>query len=361
MESNYASSIADAVTDAAKTMGHVNILIAGRSGVGKSTLINVVFHEHLAETGQGKPVTKETREITKEGIPFSIFDSRGLEMAEYKKTIDELTAFIQARKNETDPAKHIHVAWICIHEDGRRVEDAEVALHESLAKVVPVIGVITKNRSDQGFKKEVERLLPHCRNVVQVRAIAELIDDEIPLPAKGLETLVEVTLGALPEGARRAFAASQKADINAKKSEARKIIAAAAATSGTAGLSPIPFSDAAIIAPVQIGMIAKITSIFGISLTNSMLTSLITSAIGVAGASFAGRAIVSNLIKMIPGVGTVAGAAISGTTAMALTSALGEAYLATLVTIFTDDPDASPSGDEIGRKFKSAARDLLKK
>ncbi|MCV5649681.1 50S ribosome-binding GTPase, partial [Escherichia coli] len=55
----------DALEKALKERGHINILIAGRSGVGKSTLINSVFQSSIAETGQGKPVTKNTREITK--------------------------------------------------------------------------------------------------------------------------------------------------------------------------------------------------------------------------------------------------------------------------------------------------------
>jgi len=49
----------------------VNILIAGRTGVGKSTLINAVFQGNFATTGQGRPVTQSTREIKKEGIPLS--------------------------------------------------------------------------------------------------------------------------------------------------------------------------------------------------------------------------------------------------------------------------------------------------
>jgi hypothetical protein len=32
-----------------------------------------------------------------------------------------------------------------------------------------------------------------------------------------------------------------------------------------------------------------------------------------------------------------------------------------MVAIFTDDPDASPTGEEIGARFKSAMRDMLKK
>lgn len=359
MDANFSENIAAAVKEANSSLGHVNVLIAGRSGVGKSTLINAVFRENLAETGQGRPVTMEIREITKENLPVSIYDSRGLEMQEYQKTIDELVDFVQRRNADSDPTKHIHIAWVCLHEDSRRVEPAETLLHEKLAEYVPVIGVITKHRSDQGFKSEVEKLLPHCRNYVQVRALEEVIDDEITLKPKGLELLVDLTIGAIPEGARRAFAASQNASLKLKQVEARKIIAAAATASGAAGLSPIPFSDAFIIAPIQVGMLAKITTVFGISLSGNMLTSLVTSAAGVGGASLAGRTIVSGVMKLFPGAGTAAGAAVSGATAVALTTALGEAYTAALMAIFEEDPDAEPTGEEIGTKFKQMMRNTL--
>jgi predicted GTPase len=72
------STIDRGIRDAAQETGKVNVLIAGRTGVGKSTLINEVFQGRLAQTGQGKPVTKETRCYTKQGIPLGIFDTRGL-------------------------------------------------------------------------------------------------------------------------------------------------------------------------------------------------------------------------------------------------------------------------------------------
>ena len=190
-------------------------------------------------------------------------------------------------------------------EDGRRVEPAEVELHAALSKVVPVIGVITKHRSDQGFKKEVEGLLPECRNVVQVRAIKEELDDDVVLQPKGLSTLVEVTIGAIPEGAKRAFASAQKADLNTKSLRLGRLLWPQPRRLAPRG-EPDSFLGRDDHCPVQIGMIAKITSIFGVNLTNSMLTSLVSSAVGVAGASFLGRTLVSNLLKFAPGIGTAA-------------------------------------------------------
>ena len=120
-----------------------------------------------------RPVTKGTREITKEGVPITIFDTRGLEMKDFGSTLVELEKVIQDRSNDRDSNRHIHVAWLCIQEDGRRVEDAETQLHDMLAKHVPLVTVITKARSDNGFRNEVMELLPESRNVIRVRAIPE--------------------------------------------------------------------------------------------------------------------------------------------------------------------------------------------
>jgi len=71
-----------ALDEALRERGHVNVLIAGRTGVGKSTLVKPVFQGEFATTGQGRPVTEHTREITREGVPLTIFDTRGLEMVD---------------------------------------------------------------------------------------------------------------------------------------------------------------------------------------------------------------------------------------------------------------------------------------
>ncbi|MGK7904948.1 MAG: hypothetical protein AB4352_26800 [Hormoscilla sp.] len=77
-------------------------------------------------------------------------------------------------------------------------------------------------------------------------------------------------------------------------------------------------------------MLTHITTIFGLPFDAGFIGTMISSIAGVGGASLLGRAIVSNLLKMIPGVGTIAGGVISGATASALTLALGLAYIEAL-------------------------------
>jgi predicted GTPase len=200
-----------------ESRGKVNILIAGRTGVGKSTLVNAVFQGKLAETGQGRPVTSNTRKITKEGVPVSIFDTRGLELAVFRDTLGALESLVTSRRTLPDPHRHIHVAWVCITEDSRRVEEAETLLVELFAQYIPVIAVITKARADQGFKRIAQDLLPKARNVVRVRVLEEQLDDGHVLAPMGLQELVELTMEVVPEGQKDAFAAAQKVSIDLKK------------------------------------------------------------------------------------------------------------------------------------------------
>jgi uncharacterized protein (DUF697 family)/GTP-binding protein EngB required for normal cell division len=353
-EDGILKNIQAAQREAREELGHANIIIAGRTGVGKSTLINAVFEGDFAATGHGRPVTQSIKEITKEGIPLTIFDTKGLEMADYKSCFDELEQLIQSRSlKEADPMRHIHAAWLCIHEDGRRVEDAEVDLHNMLANYnIPVVGVITKARSDNGFKSVVEGLLPKARNVARVRALPEELDEGHKLPAMGLKELVELTIGLIPEAVQRAFIAAQKVAVQRKIDLANKFMAAAAAAAATAGITPIPFSDAAIIVPIQVGMLAKISTVFGLQVGNDLLKSLLFTLVGTTAATVAGRAIVTNLLKFVPGIGSAVGGAISGATAAGLTTTLGKMYISTMAKVCGEAGGNAPTADEIAQEFK---------
>lgn len=353
-EFNFEAAVKNALNEALRERGHVNVLIAGRTGVGKSTLINAVFQGDFATTGQGRPITQNTREIKKEGVPLSIFDTRGLEMADFDETLGALQKLINERSRNTDSNQHIHVAWVCIAEDSRRVEPAEESLVKMLVdRNIPVIVVITKARSDNGFRAKVIEILPDVRNAMRVRAIQEVLDDDIVLPPKGLKELVEITMQVVPESLRRAFTAAQKVDVELKKTQSHVIVGSAAATAAATAAVPIPFSDAIAIVPIQIGMLAGISATFGLSVDKSFLSTIIGGVIAGAGGTLAGRTIVSGLLKMIPGAGSVAGGTIAATTAAALTTAIGEAYIAALDMLFVKNDGEPPTTDEVAEAFKA--------
>jgi uncharacterized protein (DUF697 family)/predicted GTPase len=359
---NFEASVRDSLRNALRERGNVNILIAGATGVGKSTLINAIFQGKMADTGQGRSVTPNTREIKKDGIPLSIFDTRGLEMADFSSTMNELKTLVSERSRDIDPKKHIHVAWICILEDSRRVQPAEEELCKMLAEHMPVVAVITKIRSeksDRGFRAEVQKLLPMAANVIRIRALPEEEDDGSIKPVVGLKELVDLTMELVPEGHKRAFVAAQKIDVELKKTQSHVIVAGAAISAAGIAAIPVPFSDAVAIVPIQVGMLAGISATFGLSIDESFLTTVVGSIIVGAGGTLAGRMIVSGLLKLIPGVGSVIGSTISAATAATLTTAFGEAYIATLEMLFLQNKGEPPTPKEVVDTFKQKYSKLV--
>jgi len=363
IDADFAKMLQEQLSHVIKVRGRVNILVAGRTGVGKSTLINSVFQGEMATTGQGRPVTMQTREISKEGIPLSIFDTRGLEVKEYAAIIQALEKLIKERSKDENPDRHIHIAWVCIVEDSARVEDAEMHLTEMLANYVPVIVVITKAKSDSGFRVKVQELLPEARNVVRARALETTLDDGYILKPMGLEELVEATMEVVPEGRRNAFAAAQRVSLKQKMSRSHTVVVSAATTAGGIGIAPIPFADAALIVPVQVAMLAGISAVWGLPVTTAFLATLISGAITGSAGTILGRAAVTGLLKLIPGAGTIVGGTISAATASVLTTAFGEAFITALYFLMKDNPDKIPAPQEIIAAFKEQLhlqRKLLK-
>ncbi|MEB0028951.1 50S ribosome-binding GTPase [Pseudomonas sp. MH9.2] len=356
----------EAIRNAVEGVGKINIIVAGKTGVGKSTLINCVFRGELAKTGSGKPVTQQIEEITKEGHPITIIDSKGLELKDYQKISDDLKSFVKERAAHHDENKHIHAAWLCIQEGGDRVEEAEVELCNMLNKLsIPVIVVITKSMlgKESNTFKDAKKILNTATTIVPVRALpGEFEDDDgtvFKFKEKNINELITETAGLIPEAKKRAFAnalnSRHQSSMKIKIEQAEKEVLAASTLAAVAAASPIPFSDAILLVPIQAGMLAKVGVTFGMDVSTSALTTLVMSAVGSGAVTVVGRVLVTGLLKMIPGVGTVVGGAIAATTAAALTKALGAAYIAVLTDFCEKNPgkdlDIALIGAELKRKM----------
>ncbi len=313
-------------------MTPINILLAGKTGVGKSTLINSMFRENLVETGVGKPVTKHLEKITKEKIPINLYDTKGLELSSnnQKEVIDDITDLLKKLLSEGSDHK-IHLIYYCINSNGYRIEDSEIELINSLSEFAPIIVVLTQSLGDNSseLKKYIEQLDLKIESVVEVLSKPYRINGTI-IEEKGLKELLTKSFDLIDERAKESFINAQHVDIELKTKTARRWAKRYIKTAFGIGFVPIPFSDASLLVPMQIGMIAHINSIFGISMDKQRVASIVAAIGGTGGATFAGRFIVTNIIKFIPAVGTITGGLISGVTASAMTMALAMSYIEVL-------------------------------
>jgi len=101
---------------------------------------------------------------------------------------------------------------------------------------------------------------------------------------------------------------------------------------------------------------------FGLKVDRSIITAFISTILGTTGATIAGRTIVANLFKLLPGVGTVVGGMITGGTAAVVTTALGEAYIRLLEKMCLGEIKSSDLGSkEVRKEMRSIFKEELKK
>jgi uncharacterized protein (DUF697 family)/GTP-binding protein EngB required for normal cell division len=355
---NVEDIIKQSINDAIKGMGKVTILVAGKTGVGKSTLINSIFRGDFAETGSGRPVTQEIMEISKPNHPLTIIDTKGLEVKNYEEIKKDLEKEIKDRSGSEDPNRHIHVAWICIQSSSDRIEDAEIDLCKFLTeKEIPVVVVITKSKKNDPFVIKVKEIMRDTKNIIGVRSIEEYDEElEATRPSIGLDDLIEVTGKLLPESQARAYSnalsTKNKRALAEKKKQAEVEINISVGLASAAAAIPIPFSDAFALVPIQIGMLAKIGSTYGVEASTSVLTTLVSSILGVSATTMIGRSLVSSILKMIPGAGSAVGGTVAAAAAGGLTKVLGNAYVAVLHEFCESNPGKPIDIQHISKELK---------
>lgn len=137
-------------------------------------------------------------------------------------------------------------------------------------------------------------------------------------------------------------------------------MATATAAAIAEGATPIPLADCAVLIPTQVAMIASITAAFGLDVSKSIIMGFISSTVGASGATVLGKAVVSNILKLIPGAGSVAGGAISGTTAGFITTAFGETYILVMEAVFKGDMNVKDLETKEGKdKVKEIFKEQL--
>lgn len=106
-----------------------------------------------------------------------------------------------------------------------------------------------------------------------------------------------------------------------------KIIHTAALAAATTAASPIPFSDAALLIPIQATMITGLYKANGANISREVVEGALKNATIVSGF---GKSLAGNVLKFIPGVGTIVGGTLNAGVSVTLTEALGFAVVSKL-------------------------------
>ncbi len=318
------------------SLGRFNLAIFGKTGVGKSTLINAIFGEEVARTGIGEPVTRGSHLYLDKFGHLGIVDTQGLEVGRDSKEILADLAKAMNTMRRLPLSEQIHVAWYCIRGMDRRFEEAEADFIRRLDEMgLPVLVVLTQVpcRWDADGRSHhhpdtvllAEQIMAHRLPIAGGRPFMTYAraDDFAGQPAYGLREVLDATFRVAPEGVHGALVVAQEIDYDRKAEEARKYIVAAAGSAAAAAATPIPFSDATLLVPIQLGMMARIAQLYKIKFERAALMAVVSA----TAATQAGRAAFTGLLKMVPGAGTVVGGVVGAGVASTFTYAMGQAWL----------------------------------
>ena len=238
-----------------ENLQHFNILILGRAGIGKSTLINSILElegtPEAAQTGIGKAVTygepKGYTSDKKKGL--RLWDSQGIDkekndIANVVRTVEKI---INEASINNNPDKFIHCIWYCV--SGQRFEESERESLIELMKIydddsLPIIVVYTEAYSGDDVKAvsdEIREILKEKINKIKEINICQIVakDKELKFGNKsfviekfGITQLLDISLQKIIKAVNSAcffsfknkLKSDNESEINKKKSDLIKII-----------------------------------------------------------------------------------------------------------------------------------------
>ena len=318
--------------------------LLGKTQSGKTSIIRYLTGADEAVIGSGfRPCTKTSRQFqfpSPEAPLLSFMDTRGVDEPGYDPaedigTIDPLAHVVIVTAKATDfaqgnirsalepirrasPSRPVLLVVTCLNEAIPRQPHPTPYPFAPLMEHGPVPAEVPEplRRSIDEHRRAFAGLFDSCV-AIDLTKPADGFQD----PAYGGEHLKQALLQMLPGAYRQTLlrlkeATDQLKDVHLR--HAIPLIQGFASMAATAGAIPIPFVDLFIIPGIQAKMVTQLAQVYGQPMTNERYKEVATS----LGVGLVARQAVREVVKFIPYVGSVAGAAV----AWASTYALGRAF-----------------------------------
>lgn len=297
----------------------------------------------MAQIGHGIPVTRGISKYQREDTGVVLYDTEGYEIgtekiSKYKANVEDwvnefrAAATKPAAKDQPELAlsNQIHEVWYCISAGNKRVTDMDIDVIQMLrAKKLPVAVVLTQ--IDNLDVEELQAMEAAIRNHCQVEFFRTSVSDD-PAVIAALQDylqwdeLISWAIDHLDESLREGFISALKGNLEAKKRMINhKVIPLYTSAAAAVALTPIPFSDAALLVPIQIKMSLHIMKTYALDQKLGNLSSLVGSVVVSESGRLLAQTLSANLFKLIPGVGTAIGTTVNTVVASSFTAAMGYA------------------------------------
>ena len=151
----------------------LNLLILGKTGTGKSSIVNALVGEDVEETGAGKPKTKKgifPHEEEIDGKKVVIHDSWGLEVGKDEEWEEIINNALKEKGIDKNIKDWFHSVTYCIQAGGDRIEDFDLKIIKKfLDDKYNVIVALTK--SDQIGKAKREKFIKEIEKAIKIKII----------------------------------------------------------------------------------------------------------------------------------------------------------------------------------------------
>lgn len=379
------------------------IFLIGRTGVGKSSLINALCGAYVANVSDTKSCTNSTHIYEckdNDRILMEILDTRGI--AESERLDDSISAeeMLINQINEFSPDVAI-LMLNCTHRDD---VNSDVEFLKKVSKTytdinklrLPIAVVVNKcdEMAPTRFKnpaeypeskiRKINEVVQYYKGIIvknglkidNIIAVSSLVDWQTPdgmevdvesienLPKYDIDNLqisfdgryrIEELLDIL-EGAILDFEAQMGLRMASRLKEvvdrlAKHLNDIFSGISATVALTPIPVSDIYILLIIQSILVSLIASLSGRDISLETAKEFILSMGGIAGVGYVFRLVAQQSSKFLNAVWPTAGSMVSSGIAAAGTKAIGKAAIA----YYLDDKTI----DEVKRKFEESKKEKL--